>query len=125
MDRKKLLIPIVSLIILIFIMNFLANKFYWYFSIWYFDIIMHFLGGFWLGLVAVYCFSYQSLSGSPVFKILAFILLVGLGWEVFEILINNFAGQIPFNIIDTLLDIVFDISGGLCAILYLWKKLPK
>ena len=125
MDRKKLLIPIVSLIVLIFVMNFLADKFYWYFSIWYFDIIMHFLGGFWLGLVAVYFFSPRNISNSSVFKILAFVLLVGLGWEVFEIWINNFVGPMSFNIVDTLLDIVLDIFGGLCAILYLWKKLPK
>ena len=128
MERKKLLKHLLYLILFIFVANFAANKFYWYFSIWYFDIIMHFLGGFWIGLAYFYFFSPKILPlefPQPVFKILAFILLVGVGWEVFELLFNNIIAQNSFNILDTSSDIFFDLSGGLCAILYIWKKKLK
>ena len=87
--------------------------------------IMHFLGGFWIGLASFYIFSLQSISDKLIFKILLLVLFIGLGWEVFEILVNDVMAQNSFNFLDTLSDIFFDLSGGLCAMLYLWKKLPK
>lgn len=128
MERKKLLKHLLYLVLFIFVVNFIANKFYWYYSVWYLDMIMHFLGGFWLGLVSLYFFSSKilpSYSFLLFLKILLFVLLVGLGWEVFELLFNNIVAQNPFNILDTSSDLFFDLSGGLCAILYIWKKQLK
>ena len=140
MDRKKLIKLLTYLIFFILVINFFANKFYWYSSIWYFDMIMHFLGGFWIGLAFMW-FSNQSFRLSPlspesspeskaltfklVFKILIFVLFIGISWEVYEILVNDILAKNSFNFLDTLSDIFFDLSGGLCAMLYLWKKLPK
>ncbi len=125
MDRNKLLGRLIYLIFFIFITNFLANKFYWYSSIWYFDMIMHFLGGFWVGLASLYVFLPQNISRKVIFKILLSVLIVGIGWEVYEVLVNDIIAQNPFDYLDTLSDIFFDLSGGLCAILYVWKKLQK
>jgi len=128
MDRKKLLKRAIYLIFFIFIVNFLANKFYWYSSIWYFDMIMHFLGGFWLGLVCFYLFSLKIFSQEffhAAFKVSVFVLFIGLGWEIFELVFNNIVAQNPFNYLDASSDIFFDLSGGLCAILYIWKKQLK
>ncbi len=124
-DRKKLLKTLAYLIFIIFILHFLANKFYWYYSIWYFDMIMHFLGGFWLGLGVFYVFPPKENSINFIFKILLLVLLVGVGWEVYEVLVNDVIARNPFNFLDTLSDIFFDLSGGLCAILYLWKRRLK
>lgn len=131
MDSKKILKVLACLIFFILVVNFLAYKFYWYSIIWYLDMIMHFLGGFWLGLAYIWFFNpSESLKlrlGSKVFdvvfKILLFVFLFGFGWEVFEILINDVITQNPFNFLDTISDLCFDLSGGLCAILYVWKKL--
>ena len=87
--------------------------------------IMHFLGGFWIGLTSFYIFSPQNISGKLIFKILLLVLCIGIGWEVYEILVNDILAQNSFDFLDTLSDIFFDLSGGLCAMLYLWKKLPK
>lgn len=121
MDRKRLFKILAYLIVLIFLVNYVAVKLYWYNSIWYFDMIMHFLGGLWVGLISLYFFS----SKTPYLKILLFVLFIGLGWEIFELLFNNIIAQNPFNALDTISDIFFDLSGGLCAILYVWKKLQK
>jgi hypothetical protein len=129
MDRKKLLKRALYLIFLIFLANFLANEFYWYFSVSYFDMIMHFLGGLFLGLMLIWFLSSKNsvleLSPGLIFKILVGVLFVGISWEIFELLFNNIVAQNPFNYLDTGSDIFFDLSGGLCAILYIWRKQPK
>jgi hypothetical protein len=122
MDSEKLLMRLISLILLIFLLNFLAMKFYWYLSIWYFDMPMHFLGGIWLGLASIYFFPLKDNSLKSIFKIFFIVLLVGVGWEVFEILVNKFTVQDPFNFLDTVSDICFDLAGGLFAIFYFIKK---
>lgn len=60
-----------------------------------------------------------------VLKIGLGVLFIGSAWEVFEIIFNNIIAGNQFDILDTTSDIFFDLSGGLCAILYLWKKLQK
>jgi len=125
MDRKKLLKRLIYLILFIFLANFLADKFYWYYTIWYFDMLMHFLGGFWLGLVFFYLFPPKEsfLNYSAILKILLFVLLIGVGWEVFEIIFNNMLAHMSFNTLDTFSDVFFDLSGGGLAILYFLKRI--
>jgi hypothetical protein len=129
MDRKRLFKTLAYLIFAIFILNFLASKFYWYSSIWWFDMPMHFLGGFWLGLVYIWFFSRKDILFSPSFaffgKIILGVLLVGIAWEIFEFYFINQVAQNSFDLLDTLSDLFFDLSGGLCAILYIWKKQPE
>ncbi|MEK7140847.1 MAG: hypothetical protein AAB815_03620 [Patescibacteria group bacterium] len=122
MDRKKLLLRLAYLILFIFIINSLAMKFYWYFTIWYFDMPMHFLGGFWLGLLLIWFFRIDKVSPRLIFKISLGVLLIGVSWEVFEFWANNFIGQIPFSIPDTLSDIFFDLAGGLSAVFFYLKR---
>lgn len=122
MDRKKLFKILFYLVFLIFILNLLAEKFHWYLSIWYFDMTMHFLGGFWLGLFFIWLF---GLSTNPslhlIIKILSGVLLIGIFWEFFELLFVNHVAQHPFSFLDTLSDMCFDLAGGLGAIFYIWK----
>jgi hypothetical protein len=122
MERKNLFKRLALLILFIFAVNFLANKFFWYSSIWYLDMIMHFLGGLWVGLFAFYIFKGETISFHLILKILLFVLFVGIGWEVYEILVDKVVTQNSFNILDTSSDLFFDLSGGLYAILYLWIK---
>lgn len=132
MDRKKLIKRLIYLILFIFVMNFIADKFYWYFSIWYFDMFMHFFGGFWIGLVSLYFIfnkdkdslvDFKFLTPKFILKILFYVLLIGLGWEIFEILVNNVTIQDSFNYLDTFSDLFFDLSGGAFAILYFLKRI--
>lgn len=123
MDRKKLLVRIAVLMFFMFVLNQIGTTFYWYFSIWWFDILMHFWGGFWVGLFFLYVFVSKKSSSVPVFKVALWLLLVGVLWEFFEIYSNNFIGQTPFNLMDTLSDLCFDMAGGLAAIYYFSKKI--
>lgn len=125
-DRKRLFKTQAYSIILIFILNSIAVKLYFYSSIWYFDMIMHFFGGFWLGLVFLWLFSYKNssleLSLELVFKIILSVLVIGVLWEIFEIIFINIIAQTPFNILDTLSDVFFDLAGCVFVMLYFFKR---
>jgi hypothetical protein len=125
MDRKKLLTRVLLLIFFIFIVNYLAGKFYWYSAIWYFDMLMHFLGGLWLGLAATWFLSQQESFFKPSFilKIIFIVFLVGASWELFEIVFYNYIAQNPFNVLDTISDLFFDLAGGIWAILYFFQRI--
>lgn len=122
MGRAKLLRIITFVIILIFLVNFLANKFYWYYSVWYFDMIMHFIGGLWLSLLTLYYFMPQRMSLRLAGQILLVVFLIGAGWEVFELLTDRVIAQNPFNILDTTSDIFWDLAGGVAVVLYFLRK---
>jgi len=123
MDRKKLLTYLAFLIFFIFAVNYAAMKFYWYFSIWYFDMPMHFLGGFWLGLALIWLFSVKELSFKIIFKIILGVFFIGILWELFEISIDKTITQNPFNILDTVSDMCFDLAGGGLSIIYFFKRI--
>jgi hypothetical protein len=123
-SRKDILVSLAFTVVFVCIINFLAIKGLWYYLFWYFDMPMHFLGGVVVMYLLVYLF-YNRISikkSSNLFYLLVGVLIVGLGWEVFEyFLLNLYAGQ-PFNIIDSTSDIFFDLAGGILGLLYIRNK---
>lgn len=87
--------------------------------------IMHFLGGFWVSLASFYIFLPQNISSKIIFQILFVVFFIGVGWEVYEILVNAVIAQNPFDYLDTTSDLFFDLFGGLCAILYILVPLEN
>lgn len=122
MDRKRLFHTVSGLIIFIFFANALANKFYWYSSIWYFDIVMHFLGGFAVGLLALYLTRTEEISKPVVLRVMLAVVLVGLGWEIFELVVDKVISRNVLNILDSSADLFFDSAGGLAAVFYYVKN---
>lgn len=130
MIQKRLLQHLIFLMFFIFLVNFFALKFYWYSLIWYLDIMMHFLGGFWIGLFFLYIFSrgkQLSFNLNLLFKLLLMGFLIGLLWELYEFYLNIVAGT-SFNLNDTLSDLFFDLLGIAVSLFYFLKiimpKLP-
>jgi hypothetical protein len=82
---------------------------------------MHFLGGFWLSL-AMYYFFFRHDMAKVIWKVILLTLLIGIGWEVFEIVFNNLIAGVSFNIIDTVSDIFFDLGGATFATLFILKQ---
>ncbi len=125
MERKKLFNFIFVLVIGIFIVNALATKFYWYSSVWYFDIIMHFIGGFWVGLLALYFHTSGRMTLALALKALGAVVIIGIGWEIFEAFVDKAISANPFNVLDTAADLLFDVSGGASAVFYYLRKLRR
>jgi len=79
---------------------------------------MHFLGGVWLGLIFIWFFKLNEIRIKVILKIILCVLLVGILWEFFENIVNSYTTQNIFNVLDTISDILFDLSGGLFSIFY-------
>lgn len=107
----------------VFLLNYLAMQFYWYTSIWYFDMIMHFLGGIWVGFMVIWFFKIEEISLKTILQIILSVLFIGVLWEIFEIMLNDYTTQNPFNILDTVSDVFCDLAGGTFAILYFLRKI--
>src|SRR3989338_7412852 len=92
MQRNTLLYLTLVLAIAGAILNYLAGIFYFYWTYWWFDILVHFLVGFTGGLSiywGLFCsgiifrgrFSSKFVSVAIVFVC---VMIVGVGWEIFE-----------------------------------------
>lgn len=121
MDRKKLSLRLAYLILFIFIVNTLAMKLHWYSLIWFFDMPMHFAGGFFLALLTIWILERGKVRISFL-KIFFGVLIVGIGWELFELITFESTLEISLNSLDTLSDICFDLAGGLTAIIWYNSK---
>jgi hypothetical protein len=126
--RTTLFTGLSLFVVLIFFLNLIASKLYWYSSIWWLDILMHFLGGFWLGLVFLWIFykdlSNQNLKKEIFFKVILGVAVVGIGWEFYQIMVNNLFAKNAFDLLDTLGDIINDLLGGVMAY-YLFNNISK
>ncbi len=125
-QQKKLFYEAAWLVFSIFMLNSLASYFYWYASIWWFDMPMHFLGGLWIGLLSLSVLGtskfFPKLKKATFFKIclstILLVLLIGLFWEIFEYSVQGFLGLVLANPLDSLSDVMFDLAGGLSACVY-------
>jgi len=108
---------------LIFYLNTIALEYYLYWTYWWYDIVMHFLGGVLVAAMVVWVltrfnFLPKQTRYSSFMWTLLFVLLVGASWEVFEYVNGFFIGEA--NIVaDTALDLVMDVTGGVVSWLVL------
>jgi hypothetical protein len=133
MDRKKLLKPLVYLMLVIFLSYILIQKFHWDYSIWWVDMPMHFLGGVWEGWLFLWFFSLaempifkislEKISFKLTFKTILFVLCIGISWEFFEFFTQMYAPHDSFNVLDTVSDVFFDLAGATFAVLYCVKRI--
>lgn len=100
--------------------------------------VMHFLGGFWVGALAVRFFNLpgkmpvDSSTIFVIFLVLSAVSLVGILWEFSEFIFDQFSffGHNPRllqqqGVADTMSDLFFDLLGGLSAGIIFIKKFIK
>jgi len=116
-------------LILIVVLHFFGAHFFWYWTYKWFDIPMHFLGGLWVALTTLWISCYFGHINSIVnYKlktlliVLFSVIVIGISWEIFEII-----GKITFiqdvgYWSDTLGDLLNDFLGGIVAYLYFIKR---
>ena len=116
---------VLVLLLLLWGLNHLAGIFDLYYMFYWYDIMMHSLGGIILGLVGV-----VMVRKIPIFKrlsvsqkiamIILFGLLGGIGWEFFEYIQDAVIGtvlQVSWS--DTIMDLLCDTVGaGIVGMVY-------
>ncbi len=122
-NKKKFFTRIALLVLFICILNLIILKFHWYYSIWWSDMLMHFLGGLWLGLMFLWLFKPKIINFPEILKIIVAAFLISIFWEIFEIVLNNATLKEPFNTLDTFSDLCFDLSGAFFSVLYFSKRI--
>ncbi len=129
LDTKKLFIKFTFLLYIIAVLHLLALYFFWYWSYWWTDIPMHFLGGVWVGGMGVLLYAQYKKKTIDCMKIatvysvsIISILIIGLFWELFEFSLDTFIIFQPNDIVDTSSDLAMDIAGALYASIYIIRK---
>lgn len=129
------------LLFLILLLHVVAMVNFWYWSVWWFDIIMHFLGGFWVALLffnlnSKFNFLPDNLLTNNLtinnltilVLALGFVALIAVCWEFFEFLYDVFisskgySGVAQLGVADTIGDLFFGLLGGLIASIIIRMK---
>lgn len=112
-------------------LNFVADKLYLHWSLWWIDIILHFLGGFCVALFVLWFATAKSnLQNWSNRKILLTALfsaiLVGIVWEIYELYFGlTFLSDGMSYFADTSKDLTMDLVGGIFGFFYTTNLLKK
>ena len=119
------------LLIIIGFLDFFANTFYLYWTIWWSDLLLHFLSGVCvaMGGISVWFFIFSKKETNileTLFVGMVWVVLVGLVWEIFELHFGaTFLSDGQIYVVDTISDLLMDISGGFLGGVYAIKLLKR
>jgi hypothetical protein len=120
-SNRRLIYIVFGLTLLIALLHHSALAFFLYFKYWWFDIVVHFLGGLLVGTIIYWLLSYTSKFTSyfrnpSLLLVVLIVLVVGGSWEIFEL----YAGVlIEENYeFDTSVDLVMDALGAAAAFFF-------
>ncbi len=117
---------IVSFLVIL-ILYILALAFGWFETIEWFDVLMHFLGGGWIGYVfflllgPLFAENYHIREWAKLLIIaLSFVSFAGVLWEFFEFGVTELFGvYLQGSLPDTMGDLFVDLIGGLVVSLFI------
>lgn len=115
--RLQALLIILCVSSLVLVLHSLGLEYSLYWTCWWFDIVIHTLGGFSIGLLVFVLFSgkYIRFSGAVV-------VAVVIGWELFEALFLSIQTDNTQYVLDTVLDLGVGFLGAYAgARLYVGK----
>lgn len=124
--NKKIKIWMLTLIFLILFLVIVDAEFRLIDKIWWYDTMLHFLGGVWAGILFIYLFSerWHFFDGKKnslytLLTILGFVALLGVAWELYEFMFDMTLGSkyiLPLtqpSLADTMKDLANDLLGGM------------
>jgi len=125
MKKHAVLLSLLFTSSLLAVLDFLAVPGFWYWRFWWFDILMHALGGVIVSVFFVYIYFFiykkiQTVTGHFWWSGVIFFLFIALSWEIFEYVykLNPQAGYIE----DTFLDLVAGLLGFVFTSYFFKKK---
>jgi len=120
--KNKILLISFLLVLTTGVLHIIANINHLYWNSFWFDGLMHFLGGTSVGMLAIWFWFQSGIFEISVpskrevfFYTIVCTILIGIGWEVFEFA-HDIAGPLGGKYaLDTYNDLVFDFLGGIVA----------
>jgi len=110
------------IIIPLFLLNWVGVQYSLYGVLWWWDVMTHFLGGIFIGffLLAIGARFHLVDRRTWLRNWILAALVIFIGWEVYEILVNLIIPTYKMDYLDTAHDIINDSLGALVA--YHWYK---
>jgi hypothetical protein len=127
-NKKTIFWTFALVLFFIVIAHFWGSSRSWYFTKWWFDVVLHFLGGFWLFTTFLHISNriktdtLRKQSSLNVFLYgMVFVITIGVLWEVFEYVLGVAMTKGNY-LFDTLSDLANDVLGGALAALFFIRK---
>ena len=107
----------------------LAGLYLYLYWVWWYDIVMHFLGGAWVALASAWLLFYSGffqrrpVTSKNIFLVtFSSVLVIGVGWEVFEYIFD--IAVVGENYVsDTTMDFIMDFIGaGVVAVIVKYRS---
>jgi hypothetical protein len=116
-QRNILLYALLAVALAVMILDRTAQTHYFYWMYWWYDIMMHFLGGFLVAGIALWVFVRFSKGDArdarrAFYVAIATGIVVGILWEYFEFIFKLPQPGVTNIVADTTLDLVMDIIGA-------------
>jgi hypothetical protein len=130
MHKETFFLLTFILVAIIALLHSLAYVFFWYWTLWWFDILMHFLGGVWVALTALWFFYLSGYVQRPKANMQTYLLItlgsiavIGIAWEIFELFVGAYREE--HHVLDTTVDLIMDIVGSLAGLFFFLKIEPN
>ena len=98
------------------LLHWIGSDLFFYWTLWWYDVVTHFLGGAWVALATLWVLEMPFLgSVRPRFSMLSVILvtlIVGATWEVYEVFLRFSNVHAAGYVADTLYDLAMDTLGA-------------
>jgi hypothetical protein len=108
------------------IMEVITIKLYLFLTIFWFDMVMHFFGGFLVSMFIVWILTWHGKKvsyGQMLLWGVGGAVVIGVLWECFEVYFGMTSLSSPLYLQDNGMDVVMDTTGGLVAVLYSYIKI--
>jgi glycopeptide antibiotics resistance protein len=120
--------PSFVLMLAVVILHWVASFEGFYWSVGWYDIMMHFLGGLWTLFFALWAvhteYATKLVKYVSIKNLILFVLVVGLLWEAHEIILRFADPSHPDYMFDTIMDLIMDTLGGILGI-FIYRKSIK
>ena len=124
--KSPLFTSAIFAVIFVSAVDLFALKFHLFYAIIWFDMPMHFLGGFLVSILALSILVHNQghvSYGKLLFWGIISALVIGIMWELFELYFGITYLYSPDYIGDNGMDVTMDLFGGFSAVVYSYFKL--
>ncbi len=129
MIKNRYFPPFAAVLLLVAALHWLASYQGYYWTVGWYDFMMHFLGGAWIALAVLwksempYGYVAKWRGYVTTRNILIIVLVGGIAWEIMEVLLNMMDPALPGDAWDTTHDLIMDVLGGALAVRLFKKKI--